>query len=259
MKPGYIWNLAATVLPGPSEFIWNSWYDNEHIPGNIKFKEAVSITRYKVSRYSDTATCKLYPTYLGNYEFKTEAAWSRWNASPEFQETMITLDKLYPRLGVYMLWRVQYEALKVWKNTNNIATINVVGVNTPKKELKAFNDWVDNEYMPKLLKSKKLMGAARFKIMGAKLFAVKASAQIAVNEYPETAIMYYFPDVPSVESFKDSAEYCAAQLEWLKMLKQTRTELMWEFQMEHQRTWGKVEPDLEALGYLWTPEEHHKK
>ena len=247
MKPGYIWNLAASVLPAPSDYVFNVWYDNEHIPGNIKFKETISISRYRILHYSDAAKVKLYPTYLGNYEFKDEGAWSRWNASHEFAETMETLDKLYPQIWVSILWRVQYEAVKTWKNTSNISTINVVGINTPAKAQKRFDEWFDNKYMPKILKSKQLTGAARYKIMGARYFDVKAEVKIVVSDYPKTAIMFYFPTVPAAEAFKDSREYCSAQLEWLQMLEDTNTEVRWLFQMEHQRTWGKVKPNLDWL------------
>ncbi|MDO8568200.1 MAG: hypothetical protein Q7R57_05740, partial [Dehalococcoidales bacterium] len=123
----HIINIAGTICPPKIDPQFQKWYDEWHIPQNMKFKGLQGVTRYKFAALGGDATIKEYPGYLAIYRFKDFEAFKAWNASPELQVARQHYEELKAG-GVELWWRVQYQSIKSWKDTSPMSLINVVGL-----------------------------------------------------------------------------------------------------------------------------------
>ena len=117
MEAKHVINISGTVCPPGADGFLNKWYDEKHIPANMKFKELIGVTRYKIVRPTRSTPVKEYPQYLAMYRFKDLSTFEAWNASPELAAGSEDFPEVLTKIGAEVLWRVQYESIKTWRNT----------------------------------------------------------------------------------------------------------------------------------------------
>jgi len=239
MKAKHIINIAGTRCPPAGDQEFNRWYDEIHIPVNMKFGGLIGVTRYKLARFTDYATVKDYPQYFTTYEFKDLATWQAWNSSPELAEASEGVPDLFARLSVELLWRVQYECMGTWRNTPTFSVVTIVGTTCPPETEEKFDKWYSEKHIPDLLKFKGLEGAARFKLAGSQFLAVKLSGTVErkATEYPKFLTFYYFKDKKTADAYDTSPERDATLNEWHDIVKETGLSVPWRAQYEPMRTW----------------------
>ena len=239
MKAKHVINIAGTVCPPEADEVFNKWYDEKHIPVNMEFNGLIGVTRYKIVRSTDYAIVKEYPQYLTTYEFKDSATFEAWNASPELAAATEGAPELFAKLGVDLLWRVQYESIKSWEATPPLSVITIVGTQCPPETETRFDTWYSDKHIPDLLKFKGLEGVTRYKLASSSFLAVKLTSTLEVKakEFPKYLTFYYFKDVPNAEAYDTSPERDATLEEWSGVVKETGVSVLWRAQYEPMRTW----------------------
>ena len=239
MEAKHVINMAATVCPPEHDQLFNKWYDEKHIPVNMKFKGLIGVTRYRMVKSSDNVALKEHPQYFTTYEFKDLATFQEWNASPELAEASDDIDEINIKLGVDIVWRVQYECMRTWKNTPPLSVINILGTKCPPETEADFNEWYSNKHIPDLLKFKDMEGVARYKLASSSHLAVKlpADLDIKTTEYPGFLTIYYFKDRATCDAYDASQERTATLDEAAELKKKIGYSVQWRAQYEPMRTW----------------------
>jgi hypothetical protein len=234
----HVINIAGTNCPPAGDKEFNKWYDEFHIPVNMKFKGLMESTRYKLVRFTDTAAVKDYPLYLTPYKFKDMKTWAEWNVSPELTEASKGIIDLFSRIGVKLLWRVQYESMQTWGKINPMSVINIVGTDcSPEGEAK-FSKWYSDKHVPDLLKFKGLDGVIRYKLAGFTPLGIKAPAPVGqAKQYPKYLTFYYFKDTATADAYDASPERTATLVEFKEMVKEVSLVITWRAQYAPMRTW----------------------
>ena len=65
MEAKHLINIAGTTCPPETDEAFNKWYDEDHIPANMKFKGLDGVTRYKLASSGDLGT-KTQGEYYGS-------------------------------------------------------------------------------------------------------------------------------------------------------------------------------------------------
>jgi len=240
MKAEHVINIAGTVCPPEADEVFNKWYDEKHIPINMKFKGLIAVTRYRIVRSTEYATVKDYPQYLTTYKFKDLANFEVWNTSPELAAASEDIPRLFTEIGVDLLWRVQYESIRTWQNTPSLSVITIVGTQCPPEIEGRFDTWYSEKHIPDLLKFKRLDGVTRYRLASSRGLAIKIADEIPefkAREYPKYLTFYYFKDVPTAEAYETSPERSATLEEWLDVVKEMGVSVLWRAQYEPMRTW----------------------
>ncbi len=233
-------NIAGTTCPPDSDREFNKWYDEMHIPINMKFKGLRGVTRYQLVRFSESAAVKKYPRFITPYQFKDMGTFTAWNASPELREASEGISDLFARLGVEFLWRAQYESIRVWENTPPLSVITIVGNQCPPAYAARFDRWLSEKHIPDLLKFKGLQGAIRYRLAGAFGLAVKGTGNVRSaqsTEYPRFLTFLYFKDMATADAYDSSPERKAILPEWLELVKEMGVMSLWRAQYQPMRTW----------------------
>lgn len=234
----HVINIAGTICPPQSDKEFHKWYDDMHIPINMKFKGLMEVTRYKLVRFTDTAAVKDYPLYFTPYKFKDMETFKKWNISPELTEASVGVVELFTRIGVKLLWRVQYESMQTWGKIKPMSTINIVGTDcSPAGEAK-FNKWYSDKHVPDLLKFKGLDGVIRYRLASSTGLGIKASVPIGqAKQYPKYLTFYYFKDTATADAYDVSPERTATLVEFKDMVKEVNLSITWRAQYAPMRTW----------------------
>ena len=120
-------NIAGTVCPPEADERFNRWYDDKHIPMNLKFEGLTGVTRYRMVRSNGDAAVQKYPRYVTIYRLKDLAAFAAWNTSPE--------------LAAATQFTVQ-GALQKW--LGDLITVQAVEVESRESTLKVTVRYVSN-------------------------------------------------------------------------------------------------------------------
>ncbi len=231
MESKHLINIAGTICPPETEEVFNKWYNEWHIPQNMKFKGLEGVTRYKLVGYAGEGTVKEYPGYLAIYRFKDFDTFKAWNASPELQVARKDFDQL-AKNGVELWWRVQYGSINTWKKTPPMSLINVVGLHSPPEGTAALNQWYSDKHIPDLLKFKEIIGVTRYEFLNAGDLDTKAARPIKVKEYPRFVTIYYYPDLATAQALDAKPERAVPRNEWLDVAKKTGSVRMWRVRYE---------------------------
>lgn len=239
METKHIINIAGTTCPRESDKEFNEWYDVKHIPTNMKFKGLISTTRYRLVRFSDTATPKIYPQYMTTYTFNNLDIFKAFNVSPELAAASEGGLELFTRMGVELLWRVQYESMGTWKKTPPMSVITLVGSECSKNEAK-FDTWYSEKHIPDLLKFKGLAGVTRYRLASSAGLGVKVTGGVPIGEtkeYPKYLTFYYFKDILTADAYDASPERTATLGDFRDIIKETGLSIVWRAQYAPMRTW----------------------
>jgi len=236
MEAKHVINIAGTVCPPETDAVFNKWYDEEHIPINMKFKGLIEVIRYRFVHFTDSAKVKEYPQYLTTYKFKDLATFQEWNASPELSEAGKNWHAVCAKGGVELLWRVHYASMQTWKDTPPLSVITIVGTQCPPETEAKFDTWYSEKHIPDLFKFKGLEGVTRYKLAGSSGLAIKSPAEIKVKEYPLNLTFYYFKDIPTADAYDTSPERVSTHDEFVNVLKETGVSGLWRAQYEPLRT-----------------------
>lgn len=240
MQDRHAINIAGTTCPPDSDRDFNKWYDETHIPINMKFNGLLEVTRYQLVRSSDSAAVKKYPRFITPYKFKDLAIFSAWNASRELMEASEGSSDLFARIGVEFVWRAQYESIKVWENTPPLSVITIVGTQCPPTNEARFDQWYSEKHIPDLLKFKGLQGAIRYRLAGAVGRAVKGTSKVPLvrnTEYPKFLTFLYFKDTATADAYDSSPERKGLLQEWIELVKEMEVTVLWRAQYKPMRTW----------------------
>ena len=239
METKHVINIAGTECSPEADEAFNKWYDEKHIPLNMKFKGLIGVTRYRLVRFTDSAIVKEYPRYFTTYEFKDLETFKAWNASPELAEAASDVGEITVKMGLKLLWRVQYECMKTRRNTPPFSVITFVGTQCPPETEAKFDVWYSEKHIPDLLKFKGLEGVTRYRLASSSYLGVKLSTapEIKAKEYPEFLTFYYFEDLPTNDAYDTSHERTATLEEAGNVQKETGFSILWRAQYEPMRTW----------------------
>jgi len=99
---------------------FNRWFEEEHVPIQLKARGLRKAVRYKITEPFDNPiiACKPedYPEYVGVYEFENEAAYQEYRTGPVYDEVHQNVLKTWPEGRPFkLIWRVAYKALKTWE------------------------------------------------------------------------------------------------------------------------------------------------
>jgi hypothetical protein len=118
MEPNSVIHIVGLSCRSDQEEKFNKWYNERHIPDLLKFKGVRRVTRYKIltpnRRYPGYPDVK-YPNYLAIYEFENQEVFEAYEASRELAETKKEVSKTWAEDAFEQVWRVEYKALKTWK------------------------------------------------------------------------------------------------------------------------------------------------
>lgn len=237
MKAKQVINIAGTVCPREVDEAFNKWYDEKHIPINMKFKGLIGATRYRIVCSNSHAIIKEYPQYFTTYRFKDLSTFEAWNSSPELLAASEDWPEACVKKGVKVLWRVQYESMKTWGNTPALSVISIVGIQCPPETEARFDAWYNEKHIPELLKFKGLQGVTRYQFASSRSLDINITADIKVKEYPKYLTFYHFKDVPTAEAYETSPELAAAYEDGLNVVKKTGVLVIWQAKYEPMRTW----------------------
>ena len=233
-------NIAGTTCPAESDKDFNEWYDETHIPRNMKFKGLVGVTRYQLVRLTDSAAGRKYPRFMTPYKFKDLATFTAWNASPELREASEGSADLFARLGVEFVWRAQYESIESWGSNPPASAITLVGTQCPAEKEPRFSRWCIEKHIPDLLKFRGLQGATLYRLASAVGRAIKGTSSVPSargSEYPKYLTFYYFKDIPTADAYDASPGRKATHGDWLGMVKEAGVSVFWRVQYKPMRTW----------------------
>ncbi len=237
-------NIAGTICPAKWDKEFNKWYDEKHIPINMKFKGLMEITRYQLVRFTDTALVKKYPQYITPYRFKDLETFRIWNTSSELTAASQGIVGLFTKWGVKLEWRVQYEATKTWGKISPMSVITLVGTECSPASETEFNKWYGEKHIPDLLKFKGLEGVIRYRLASSTGVGTKVSGGVPTGltkQYPKYLTFYYFKDTTTAGAYDKSPERTATLGEFQKMIKEIGLSVVWRAQYASMRTWHKLE------------------
>jgi hypothetical protein len=110
MKQGIVINIRGSDCSPEWVDEFNEWYCNMHVPMLMKSGDVEKVTRYrKIGDDED------YPRYLVIYEFEDRQAFERYEASPALAAAKEDANNRWPAGSYQPKWRVQYEAIEIWK------------------------------------------------------------------------------------------------------------------------------------------------
>jgi antibiotic biosynthesis monooxygenase (ABM) superfamily enzyme len=238
----HLMNIAGTICPAKWDKEFNKWYDEKHIPINMKFKGLMEITRYQLVRFTDTALVKKYPRYITPYRFKDLETFRVWNTSSELAGASEGIVGLFTKWGVELVWRVQYEATQTWGKTSPMSVITLVGTEcSPASEVE-FNIWYSEKHIPDLLKFKGLEGVTRYRLASSTSVGIKVTGGVPTGQtkqYPKYLTFYYFKDTTTADAYDESPERTATLGEFQEMIKEIGLSVVWRAQYASMRTWHK--------------------
>jgi hypothetical protein len=119
-------NIVGTVCFPDKEERFNQWYNEKHIPDLMKFKGIKKVTRYKMIGAAEgprehplppVGAKDGYPKYIAIYEFEDLETFEKYDHSSEAAAARRDGDAETKEIGVQHFWRVQYETIKVWKQS----------------------------------------------------------------------------------------------------------------------------------------------
>jgi hypothetical protein len=240
MESKHIINIAGTVCPPEGDKGFNEWYDESHVPPNMKFPGLIGVTRYRVSSSKSGFVGTDYAKYMTTYKFKDVATFREWNQSDALTEACYDLQGYQQRFGFDMVWRAQYESLGTWGNTQTHAVVLNVGTKCPAKTDAMFNKWFLEKHIPDILKAPQVEGVVQYKLVVNTAGGVP-TRQIAVlvKDYPQYLTFIFFNDVAASEAFDASPERAVATGDWLDFAKKSGASMIWRLRYEPMRTWAR--------------------
>lgn len=108
-------------IGGPEkEAKFNKWYEEEHIPLQLKARGMRKATRYKIDKpfTAPIIACKPedYPDTLAVYEFENQQAFDEYWNGPVSEAVHQNVLKTWPEGRPFkILWRVTYKAVRTWE------------------------------------------------------------------------------------------------------------------------------------------------
>jgi hypothetical protein len=106
---------------GPDkEAKFNKWYEEEHIPIQLKSRGMKKATYYRLNKPFEAPiiACKAedYPDCLVIYEFEDQKAFDDYWTGQPYQEVHQNVLKTWPEGRPFkILWRVAYNTYKTWE------------------------------------------------------------------------------------------------------------------------------------------------
>ncbi len=238
MEAKQVINIAGTICPPKNDKEFNKWYDEKHIPLNMKFKDLIDVTRYRLVKASDTTAFKKYPQYMTPYRFRDMATFERWNKSPELAAASEGAPEFFQRAGIELVWRVQYQVMQTWRDTPAQSVITLVASDCDPKKEERFNTWYSLKHVPDLLKFKGLQGVARLQLASAIGLGISGDVpKSQTTAYPRYLTFYYFKDKATNEAYDASPERTATLPEFQELIKEVGMSIVWRAQYEPMRTW----------------------
>ena len=177
MELKHLVSLAGIDCPTEADTAFNDWFDAEHLPLGMGFKELLGVTLYRIVKYGGTALVKDYPRYMLSYRFADAATFRAWNASPQLESATNGWRGACKEAGVRLAWSAQYGCVQTWQRTLPHAAIIMVGVQCPAPSEPAFDQWHTEKHIPDLLKFKGLQGVTRYKLVGREALALDKPPQ----------------------------------------------------------------------------------
>ncbi len=236
MEPKHVIDIVGISCPPKSDRDFNKWYEEKHIPAHVKFKGLTGATRYQLAGFTESATVNEYPRFLTTCKFKDLATFTAWNAGPELREAFEGAAELFARLGVELLWRVQYESIKTWKKIPPLSTVHMVGT---QSRLKAeFDRWYSEKHIPDLLKFNALLGVTRYEL--ASSVGLRGMGKVfsgETKEYPQFLTFYFFKDIANFEEYEASPERTGTLDEWQQVMKDMGVSLLWRVRYKPVKAW----------------------
>jgi antibiotic biosynthesis monooxygenase (ABM) superfamily enzyme len=236
MEPKHVIDIVGISCPPKSDRDFNKWYEEKHIPARVKFKGLTGAIRYQLAGFTESATVNEYPRFLTACKFKDLATFTAWNAGPELREGFEGAAELFARLGVDLLWRVQYESIKTWKKTPPLSTVHMVGT---QSRLKAeFDRWYSEKHIPDLLKFNALLGVTRYEL--ASSVGLRGMGKVfsgETKEYPQFLTFYFFKDIANFEAYEASPERTGTLDEWQQVMKDMGVSLLWRVRYKPVKSW----------------------
>lgn len=233
MEDNPVINITITVCPSENDKAFNKWYDEKHIPFNMRFKGLSGVTRYKSIRSLGDAAIEESPHYLTTYSFQDLETFNKWNVSHELAEA--SDPELLKELGVGLIWRVQYESIKTWQNISPNYLITLEGIQYPLKNEGKFEEWYLGKFIPDVFKFSGVEGMTCYKFAS----AVKRTGKLAIQatEYPRIVTLFYFKDIRTADAYESSPQRADLREDWSRMVKKLGARELCRVQYKPMRTW----------------------
>jgi antibiotic biosynthesis monooxygenase (ABM) superfamily enzyme len=101
--------IVGTVCTPENEERFNKWYNEVHIPMLLKYKKLLNVARYKALEEVSGQ-----PKYIAIYKYASAKDMADMNSSPEFAAAIQEMQGSWPKGGMEVLSRPQYELIKEW-------------------------------------------------------------------------------------------------------------------------------------------------
>jgi antibiotic biosynthesis monooxygenase (ABM) superfamily enzyme len=236
MEPKHVIDIVGTTCPPKSDQDFNKWYEERHMPAQMKFNGLMGVTRYQLARFTESARVKEYPRFLTACKFKDLPTFTAWNAGPELREAFEGAAELFARFSVDLVWRVQYESIKTWEKTPPLSAVHMVGTQSRLKP--EFDRWYSEKHIPDLLKFKGLLGVTRYELVSS--VGLKGRERVLsaeTKEYPQYLTFFYFKDITNFEAYEASPERTGTLDEWHQVMRDMGVSLLWRAQYKPLRAW----------------------
>ena len=228
-------NITITTCPMENDEAFNKWYNEKHIPFNMRFKGLYRVTRYKSLNTFINSSIEKSPHYLTTYSFKDLDTFNKWNVSRELEEA--SDPDLLKDLGVRLIWRVQYESVKTSQSVSSHKAIILDGIQYSLDKKEFFEKWYVEKAIPDTLKLSGAIGLTCFKFAG----AIKRTAKLAIQttEYPKIVTLFYFKEIQSDTAFERSDQHSDLREDLKSMFRKFGALSLYRAQYELMRTWQK--------------------
>ncbi len=226
MKQGTYFHMVGINCAPELDEKFNKWYNETHVPMLMKFKGMKEAARYRITKETDE-----YPKYLATYLFDSKSVYETYKNSPEYAAGQAQIKEFWKDPKLDVLWRVQYEVLKVWQPSDRkprAATKSVMlirSTNCHPDDEEKLNKWYDRVHVPMLLRFEGMIDATRYKIVN------------DIGEFPKYLATYTFESLPAFEAYEKSPELAAAKAELNESWKDRKFESIWRVTYEVIKTW----------------------
>lgn len=245
MELKHLVSLAGIDCPTEADVTFNDWFDAEHLPLGMSFKELLGVTLYRIVRYGVTVLVKDYPRYVLSYRFADAATLRAWNASPQLDSASNGWRGACKAAGVRLAWSAQYGCVQTWQRTLPHSAIIIVGVQCPASVEAAFDQWHTAKHIPDLLKFKGLQGVTRYKLVGREALALDNPPSAPPTDFPGTLGFYHFDNTFNfghqrmTDAYDDSEERKEAHRDFAIVAAQLGVVLLWRAEYEPVKTWSR--------------------
>ena len=119
MESGGLIHIVGSACRPEVEESFNHWYDTRHVPDLLSFDEVRGATRYRLMSSTEATRKPLAvagdPTFLTIYEYENRKGYWDYRANPRRLAMVDDWNRQFAAAGGEVVWRVEYEVVKVWR------------------------------------------------------------------------------------------------------------------------------------------------